>query len=382
MKRYLIKIFMEHFAFGLTISVSVVWMLSQGLTLPEIAIIESLALALGLIIDIPTGFISDKFGRKLTLIGANIFQAASFLVFAFSHDFWQFLIAAILLAVGFALSSGSEEAYIYENQSDGNYRKTFSNVNVVDEAATILGLLLAPLVIALFNLQSVFIAASVFVFLTALIGWIILKDKRGATVSAIRQKTREKQQVLALVRKHAPLILLFIILAIYYEAGRVFWQPQLIGSGFRIEHLGFLFAAFKVASLAGAYVGRHQRFSPKKEVVLIGFLVAVSFLLIASSIWFLVIVGFFLYSFLENVYRIVESNYLQGIASGQRRASFLSAASFVRQGYSIVSVPLLSIAAIANVSYVFYILALLQAIAAVLFGVLAARSRKAQLHGA
>lgn len=373
---------MEHFAFGLTISVSVVWMLSQGLTLPEIAIIESLALALGLIIDIPTGFISDKFGRKLTLIGANIFQAASFLVFAFSHDFWQFLIAAILLAVGFALSSGSEEAYIYENQSDGNYRKTFSNVNVVDEAATILGLLLAPLVIALFNLQSVFIAASVFVFLTALIGWIILKDKRGATVSAIRQKTREKQQVLALVRKHAPLILLFIILAIYYEAGRVFWQPQLIGSGFRIEHLGFLFAAFKVASLAGAYVGRHQRFSPKKEVVLIGFLVAVSFLLIASSIWFLVIVGFFLYSFLENVYRIVESNYLQGIASGQRRASFLSAASFVRQGYSIVSVPLLSIAAIANVSYVFYILALLQAIAAVLFGVLAARSPKAQLHGA
>ncbi len=318
----------------------------------------------------------------LTLIGANIFQAASFLVFAFSHDFWQFLIAAILLAIGFALSSGSEEAYIYENQSGDNYRKTFSNVNVVDEAATILGLLLAPLLIALFSLQSVFIAASAFVFITAIVSWIILKDKGSMAVSESQQKTREKQQILALVRKHAPLILLFIALAIYYEAGRVFWQPQLIGSGFKIEHLGFLFAAFKVASLAGAYVGRHQRFSPKKEIVVIGVLVTTSFLLIASSVWFLVIAGFFLYSFLENVYRIVESNYLQGIASSQRRASFLSAASFVRQGYSIISVPLLSIAAVANVSYVFYILALLQIIVSVLFGVLAAHSRNAQLRGA
>lgn len=377
MKRYLVKVFLEHFAFGLTISVSVVWMLNQGLTIPEIAVIESIALALGLAIDIPTGFISDRFGRKLTLIGANIFQAASFLVFAFSHDVWQFLIAAILLAIGFAFSSGSEEAYIYENQSGNNYKKTFSNVNVVDEAATILGLLATPLLIVLFSLQSIFIIAAGFVFITAIVGWIILKDKGAMVVSEGQQKTHEKQQVIVLMRKHAPLILLFVALAIYYEAGRVFWQPQLVNVGFNIEHLGFLFAAFKTASLVGAYVARHQRFSPKKEIVAIGILVTVSFLLIASSVWFLVIAGFFLYSFLENVYRVVESNYLQAMASGQGRASFLSAASFLRQGYSIVSVPLLSIAAITNVAYVFYILALLQVVALVLFGALAVRSRSA-----
>jgi len=377
MKRYFIKVFLEHFGFGLTISVSVIWMLAQGLTLPEIAIIESLALALGLVIDIPTGFISDRFGRKFTLIGANIFQAASFLVFAFSHDVWQFLIAAILLAIGFAFSSGSEEAYIYENQSGSNYKKTFSTVNVVDEGATILGLLATPLLIGLFSLQSIFIIAASFVFITAIVSGIILQDKGVVAVSESQQKTREKRQIVALIKKHAPLILLFVALAIYYEAGRVFWQPQLISSGFAIEHLGFLFASFKVASLAGAYVARYQRFSPKKEILVIGVLVTVSFLLIASSVWFLVIAGFVLYSFLENLYRVVESSYLQTLASSQRRASFLSAASFVRQGYSIVSVPLLSIAAITNISYVFYILALLQVIALVLFGALAARARAA-----
>jgi len=379
MKRYLIKVFLERFAFGLTISVGVVWMLAQGLTLSEIAIIESLSLAVGLAIDIPTGFISDKFGRKLTLISANIFQGSSFLVFALSHDFWQFLGAAMLLAIGFALSSGAEEAYVYENQSGNNYRRSFSNLNVVDEAATILGLLATPLLISQWSLQSVFVGASVLVFATALLGWFILEDKKSTAVLEGKQKLREKQELLALIRKHAPLIFLFIILAIYYEAGRVFWQPQLVNTGFKIEQLGFLFAVFKLASLAGAYVGRHQRFSPKKEIVVIGVLVTVSFLLIASSIWFLVIAGFFLYSFLENVYRIVESNFLQGLAKSERRASFLSAANFVRQGYSAVSIPLLSIAAIASVSYVFYILALLQIVAAAAFWAFAARATSTEL---
>jgi MFS family permease len=376
MKRYLTKVFLEHFAIGLTISVSVAWMLAQGLTLPQIAIIESLALALGLAVDIPTGYLSDKFGRKVALVGAVIFQAASFLVFAFSHDFWQFLAAAILLAVGFALSSGSEEAYIYESQHDSDYRKAFSNVSVVDEAATIVGLLAAPALILFFNLQTVFIAAAACALITALISWVVLEGHKKAVISEGQQKDREKQQFINLIRRHLPLLLVFVVLAIYYEAGRVFWQPQLIGSGFKIEQFGLLFAAFKVASLIGAYVGRHQKFESKKEIVIFGLLMTISFLFIATSSWLLVIIGFALYSFLENVYRIAESNYLQSIASNERRASYLSAASFMRQGYSIVAVPLLSLVAITNISYAFYLLAGLQIIGALLFWVFAARYNK------
>ena len=375
MNRYLIKVFLEHFAFGLTLSVSVVWMLAQGLSLTQIALIESLALALGLAIDIPTGFLSDKFGRKFILVGASILQSASFLIFAFSQDFWQFLVAAILLAIGFAFTSGSEEAYIYENKSDGNYRKIFSSVNVVDETATIIGLLVTPLLISVFTLQSVFVVASIVIFITAVVSWFILSNKTKKDVFEAKQKIINKRQLLMLIRHNIPLILLFIIFAVYYEAGRVFWQPQLLNSGFKIEQLGFLFALFKVASLIGAYVGRHQKLSPKIEIVIIGFLITVSFLLIASSVWILVIIGFFLYSLFENIYRIIESNYLQGMAGDKNRASFLSAASFVRQGYSVVSLPLISIVAITNISYVFYIFASLQVAAAMVFWIFTLRSK-------
>lgn len=373
MKRYLLKVFLEHFAFGLTISVSVVWMLSRGMSLVDVAIIEALALGLGLIIDIPTGWISDKFGRKLTLAGADIFHAAAFLLFAFSHDFWQFLLAAVVQAVGFALMSGAEEAYIYESQP-GDYRKVFSNVNVVDEAATIVGLLCAPLLIAQFGLQAVFVVAAGVVLASTFVTGLLLQDTARQTRNEAEKQSRDKLKVWALVRKHAPLLMLFAVLAVYYEGGRVFWQPQLVATGFHVEQLGYLFAAFKVASLVGAYAGRHQKFSPKKEIVILGGLLAVSFILIASPIQALVLTGFFLYFFLENVYRIVESNYLQAMASDSRRAAFLSAASLTRQGYSVVAIPLLGFAAVANLTYVFYILAGLQAVAAAAFWVIS-RSR-------
>jgi hypothetical protein len=137
-----------------------------------------------------------------------------------------------------------------------------------------------------------------------------------------------------------------------------------------------LFAAFKVASLAGAYVGRHQKLSLKQEITGIGILLAGSFLLMASSVQYLVLIGFFLYFFLENVYRIVESNYLQSLVDDRRRATFLSAASFTRQGYSIVAIPLLSIMAAINIAYVFYGLAVLQILAAVLFWFFTHRIKK------
>lgn len=366
MKQYLTKVFIEHFAFGLTISVSVVWMLSQGLSLPAVALIESAALAIGLFIDIPTGYISDKLGRKFTLVSANVFHAVGFLVFTFSHEPWQFLVAAIVQAIGFALMSGSEEAFIYESRPKG-YRKAFSNVNIVDEGATILGLLCAPLLISWLNLQTVFLIAAFVVFVGALVGFLLLKNPKRQLHSELEQKEKAKLRFVGLIRKHAPLLVLFVVLAVYYEGGRVFWQPQLTASGFGVEQLGFLFAAFKVASLAGAYIGRHQKFSLRWEITGIGVLLAVSFLLIASSTQYLVLLGFFLYFFLENIYRIIESNYLQDLVDDKRRATFLSAAGFTRQGYSIVAIPLLGIVALANLSYVFYTLAIVQLLGALLF---------------
>jgi MFS family permease len=68
MKKYLIKVTLDHFAFGLTIPISVIWQLNRGLNIEQVAIVTTIATILTLVTDIPTGFIADKYDRKLSLI--------------------------------------------------------------------------------------------------------------------------------------------------------------------------------------------------------------------------------------------------------------------------------------------------------------------------
>ncbi|HEY6736400.1 MAG TPA: MFS transporter [Candidatus Saccharimonadia bacterium] len=112
MKNYLYKVACEHFAFGLTISVNVIWQLSRGLTLSQASLIEAIALAVRFILDVPTGHLSDRFGRKPVLVTASLLFALGYGVLSQAQSFWWFLVAALLSAIGFALMSGSEEALV------------------------------------------------------------------------------------------------------------------------------------------------------------------------------------------------------------------------------------------------------------------------------
>lgn len=347
-------------------------MLAQGLSLPTIALIESVALAAGLLFDLPTGYMSDKLGRKLTLVSANVAHSLGFLVLALSHEPWQFLVAAVIQAAGFALMSGTDEAYVYESKPD-DYKRAFSNANITDEGATILGLLCAPVLTSLFSLQAVFFVAACVIFFGGSVSLFLLRETVKAVQSDLGKKEKVRLRFVSLIYRHTPLLFLFIILAAYHEGGRVFWQPQLVESGFSVAQLGYLFAAFKLASLIGAYAGRYQKLSLKQEIVGVGLLLTVSFMLIASTVNFLVIAGFFMYFFLENVYRIASSNYLQGLVGDSLRATFLSVAGFTRQGYSIIVIPLLGIVSGVDLVYVFYALVIMQLIATILFWIFANR---------
>src|SRR6185437_12027312 len=114
MRNYLYKVACEHFAFGLALSVNVVWQLSRGLTLGQASLIEAAALATRFLLDVPTGHLSDRLGRKPVLVSASLFFGLGYFTLSQAHSFFWFLIAALLSALGFSLMSGSEEALIYE----------------------------------------------------------------------------------------------------------------------------------------------------------------------------------------------------------------------------------------------------------------------------
>ena len=88
---------------------------SSKLDLPDVLYLESLYFASVVAMEVPSGWFSDMFGRKKTLVVASIFLCASYVVFLFSNSFEMFAIAQIFLATGIAFNSGTDTSFLLES---------------------------------------------------------------------------------------------------------------------------------------------------------------------------------------------------------------------------------------------------------------------------
>ena len=73
------------------------------------------------IAEIPTGIISDRIGRKKTMLVSSILIAVAFTMFAFAGTFSQkylLIVGALVWAVADAFASGTDDAFMYETMED------------------------------------------------------------------------------------------------------------------------------------------------------------------------------------------------------------------------------------------------------------------------
>lgn len=75
--------------------------------------------------EVPSGILADKFGRKRLLTVYYALAAAEFILLLFAHHFWQFAIAVFLTGIGKALSSGSENALLYDSLLHAGKQRDF-----------------------------------------------------------------------------------------------------------------------------------------------------------------------------------------------------------------------------------------------------------------
>ena len=92
----------------------VAFMRSQKLSVVQISNLFSIQQILQAAFDYPTGTISDKIGRKRTAGYGFVVWGVGILVYAFAVNFWIFLPAMILMALGLALISGAPSAWLVD----------------------------------------------------------------------------------------------------------------------------------------------------------------------------------------------------------------------------------------------------------------------------
>lgn len=122
-----------------------------GLNMQEIFILKSIY-SIGIVaMELPSGWMADVWGRKKTLILGSILGAAGFAVYSLSHSFLWFILAEIILGVGYSFVSGADSALLYDTLLENNKEKEYvkqegritSAGNFAEAIAGVIGGLLA-----------------------------------------------------------------------------------------------------------------------------------------------------------------------------------------------------------------------------------------------
>ncbi|MDP7008792.1 MAG: MFS transporter [Phycisphaerales bacterium] len=87
---------------------------NSKLALSDVLYLASIYFASVVIIEVPSGWFSDQFGRRKTLIVASVFLCVAYTIFLFADSFGTFVTAQVFLAAGIAFNSGTDTSFLFE----------------------------------------------------------------------------------------------------------------------------------------------------------------------------------------------------------------------------------------------------------------------------
>ena len=96
-----------------------------GFSMNQILLAEA-AYSLTLVfLEVPSGYFADRYGRKTSIIIGSIFNVIGFTLYATFQNFWQFVLANIVIGIGIAFVSGADSALLYESLEQIKQTKLF-----------------------------------------------------------------------------------------------------------------------------------------------------------------------------------------------------------------------------------------------------------------
>ena len=98
---------------------------NSKLDLADVLMLESIYFFCVVIMEVPSGWFSDTFGRKRTLLAASISLAFAYLLFIFAQNFYTFAIAQAFLAAGIAFNSGTDTSFLLESSQAANKEQEY-----------------------------------------------------------------------------------------------------------------------------------------------------------------------------------------------------------------------------------------------------------------
>ena len=230
---------------------------AAGVSLGQIALMESVSLALAMALELPWGVLADRIGYRRTLVLCSVLYFVSKLIFWQARGFGGFLLERVLLSVVLAGLSGVDTGFLYLSCPPEKAQRVFGVYNNMTTA----GLLLASGVYTLWVGENYRLAGLLTAVSYGLAGLLALglrevpreaREERpaaGAFHEALRGLFRDRRLLpflvgVALVNEVHQMVTVFLN------------QPQYVRAGMSGREMGAVYIAVTLCGLLGGFSAR------------------------------------------------------------------------------------------------------------------------------
>lgn len=329
-------------------SLFVLYLLQLGITQGEIGILQSFLFFSSVALEIPSGLLADRYGRKISLILGFLGLFISGIGFLLFSDFIPFALIFCLFGASIAMGSGSDRALLYDNLLAENraeeYPKILGRARAIGAVSLGFSMLLGGVLQDTWSWNCVYIFFAISKLVGAIAVTLIPEIKlpsmslNAHKISAMSDKT---DSVFILLidffrsKKGAFLMPLFVGYALFELSTIplfIYGQPFFSMQGLEIPIIAGIYAAVEAIS-AGMFVAAGficTRFS--LGIIAFTTTLIVTFLLFILSLnigTITSVVTFLLIMSLPAIYETSYETYIHDNVESRIRASCLSVANLI-----------------------------------------------------
>lgn len=327
-----------HFIGGVLMPFFTEW---GGLTYTQTLVLQSWFVLWVFALEVPTGALADRFGRKASLAFGMLATIAGVAAYSIIPNFYLFLFAEFLWAMGQAFCSGADEALIYDSLLASGSEKGSKSVLGKYYSYGLIGITLAApvggLIAASLGLRYAMLlmaAPLFFAFLMALSLKEPEKVHEDESVTFFRTLSSGLRQLRS---SSALRVLVFDSVAVRALCFMVIWayQPLLLGRGLSLAWLGVVHAAISGVQIPvlNAFERLERLTGSKKRYLFLSALIpGIAFILagfarsLSVTIPLLVVIAG-----LGLTRHVLVGNYLHKRIQSKERATFMSTVSMLQK---------------------------------------------------
>ena len=355
--------------FMIVMPIIVLFFEKHGLSLTQIMILQATYSFTVAILEIPSGFFADIYGRRLSLFYGSILTFIGYLIFSFFSGFNEFFIAEILLGIGGSLISGADSALIYDTllqlKKDEDYTKVEGkNYGIGNVSEGIAGVIGGFLAITSLDLP-VYIQTFVLFFSIPISYSLVEPESSYKLAKSIKSIWLVVKETFFEENKLKWYIIYSSSMGIGTLSIAWFVQPFLIEIETPLFYYGIIWAGLNIITGTTSYYS--YLFKHKDLLIYISLIMVISFILLGYNISMYGLIFIVFIYLIRGIITPTLRNLININSTSERRATVLSLRSFIiRISFAIIAPILGYITDYSDISFVFYSLAMIVGLSSIL----------------